>query len=166
MGYHTGSWRQLGQQLRLQPMIDDGKQVKRHDRRTAEIHTEEIVLLKGDQVGDSSVLRIAACQHHELVIDLDTHAACTEEQGSGDHDPPISRTEIIDHVVGSDGSRFEHGPNHCWWRRDVWYLGGRTLGVQGVCCRCNRDSDGQASRQIGSAGHPVPCGGPLCARFG
>ncbi len=43
-----------------------------------------------------------------ILIDVDPHAAGAVGLGGGDRDAAVARTEVVDHVVGSDLGEFQH----------------------------------------------------------
>src|SRR6266702_3266326 len=99
-------------QFRAQPRHETRdvprQQVQHHHARRPDIGLEQVTLHELDAIRDALVCRTDSRHFDELRLQLDADSARAEALGRRDHQPPVSRTEVVDHVLATDIGEFQH----------------------------------------------------------
>jgi hypothetical protein len=91
-----------------QPRVRLRAQVEHHDRRFAQIHSEQIPLLDADQMLDLMSNRVASGFSNPMRVDIITDAATTNLVRRGHDDAPVSTSQVVHGVLLADFGQFEH----------------------------------------------------------
>ena len=103
---------QLLQQLRLEALVDVGKQVERDDGGVRDVRFEQVVLLELDLVFDVGAFGVGARLLNPLGIDIHADALRAVVFRGRDDDAAIAAAEIVDGVARFDAGEFQHAVDH------------------------------------------------------
>ena len=93
---------------RLQPQVQLGQQVQRHDRGGAEVGLEDIAVNDLYLLAEAVRLHVALRQARQLRIVFDADCTGAEVTGCGDRDLAVARTEVVHAVRGGDLRHLQH----------------------------------------------------------
>ena len=103
MRHHVRPRPQVADKLRAQIQVGAVTKIKHDDAGLAEIICKQVALDKLNTIGHASLGGIFPAFLNQLRVDLDSHRpACAKVANGGNDNAPVTRTQIIHHVVRAD----------------------------------------------------------------
>src|SRR5690606_41112549 len=99
MGDDTCSRPQLLQDARAQLDIDGRSEIKRQDRRLADIRLEQVLLTKLHFVGDTGLIRVLACLDNAARVDINPKPTRSEALGRRDRNAAVPAAKVAQIVI-------------------------------------------------------------------